>query len=34
MVMAVESTIEANPEYEYRFYNSKERREFIKANMG
>lgn len=34
MVMAIDSVIEHNPEYEYRFYNGTQRREFIAKNMG
>jgi len=33
MVMAIESTLEQNPEYSYRYYNGSERRQFIKDNM-
>ena len=34
MAMAVETTVEHNPQYEYRYYNGTERREFIKQFMG
>lgn len=34
MVLAIESTIEQNPEYQYHFFNGTERREFLKQHMG
>jgi mannosyltransferase OCH1-like enzyme len=33
MVMAIESTLEQNPEFSYHYYNGTERREFIKQHM-
>jgi mannosyltransferase OCH1-like enzyme len=32
--MAIDTVLEKNPEYAYRYYNGTERREWLKKNMG
>lgn len=32
-LFAIETVVERNPEYEYRYYNATERREFLETHM-
>jgi mannosyltransferase OCH1-like enzyme len=34
MLLAIETTLEHNPEYGYRYYNGTERRNFVRDKMG